>query len=95
MCLLGGVFLLSLQQDCGKDAPNHPPAGVPGVREMLLRERFGLSVGCKGVAFHATATILSSPVESYGASVVVYPLDTPILPFRHANIPATDQLEPQ
>ena len=31
MCLLGGAFLLSLQQDWGgKDAPNHPPAGVPG-----------------------------------------------------------------
>ena len=31
MCLLGGAFLLSLQQAWGKkDAPNHPPAGVPG-----------------------------------------------------------------
>ena len=31
MCLLGGAFLLSLQQDWGgKDAPDHPPAGVPG-----------------------------------------------------------------
>ena len=31
LCLLGGAFLLSLQQDWGgKDAPNHPPASVPG-----------------------------------------------------------------
>ena len=31
MCLLGGAFLLGLQQDWGKkDAPNHPSAGVPG-----------------------------------------------------------------
>ena len=31
LCLLGGAFLLSLQQDWGeKDAPDHPPAGVPG-----------------------------------------------------------------
>ena len=31
MCLLGGAFLLSLQQDWGKkDAPDHPPASVPG-----------------------------------------------------------------
>ena len=31
MCLLGGAFLLSLQQDWGeKDAPDHPSPGVPG-----------------------------------------------------------------
>ncbi len=31
LCLLGGAFLLSLQQDWGgKDAPDHPPASVPG-----------------------------------------------------------------
>ena len=31
LCLLGGAFLLSLQQEGGeKDAPDHPPAGVPG-----------------------------------------------------------------
>ena len=31
MCLLGGAFLLGLQQDWGeKDAPDHPAAGVPG-----------------------------------------------------------------
>ena len=31
MCLLGGAFLLGLQQDWGeKDAPDHPSAGVPG-----------------------------------------------------------------
>ena len=31
MCLLGGAFLLSLQQAWGgKDAPDHPAAGVPG-----------------------------------------------------------------
>ena len=31
LCLLGGAFLLSLQQDWGgKDAPDHPAAGVPG-----------------------------------------------------------------
>ena len=31
MCLLGGAFLLNLQQEWGeKDAPNHPSAGVPG-----------------------------------------------------------------
>ena len=31
MCLLGGAFLLGLQQDWGgKDAPHHSPAGVPG-----------------------------------------------------------------
>ena len=31
MCLLGGAFLLSLQQDWGgKDAPDHEAAGVPG-----------------------------------------------------------------
>ncbi len=31
MCLLGGAFLLGLQQDWGeKDAADHPPPGVPG-----------------------------------------------------------------
>jgi len=31
LCLLAGAFLLSLQQEWGKkDAPDHPPAGVPG-----------------------------------------------------------------
>ena len=31
MCLLGGAFLLGLQQVWGeKDAPDHPSAGVPG-----------------------------------------------------------------
>ena len=31
MCLLGGAFLLGLQQDWGeKDAPDHAPPGVPG-----------------------------------------------------------------
>ena len=31
MCLLGGAFLLGLQQDWGeKDAPDHEAAGVPG-----------------------------------------------------------------
>ena len=31
MCLLGGAFLLGLQQDWGKkDAPDHAPSGVPG-----------------------------------------------------------------
>ena len=31
LCLLGGAFLLGLQQDWGgKDAPDHPSAGVPG-----------------------------------------------------------------
>ena len=30
MCLLGGAFLLSLQQDCGgKDAPDHEAASLP------------------------------------------------------------------
>ena len=48
MCLLGGAFLLGLQQAWGeKDAPDHPspepaPTGVYRVvREMLPRERFG------------------------------------------------------
>ena len=31
LCLLGGAFLLSLQQDWGeKDAPDHPAPGIPG-----------------------------------------------------------------
>ena len=31
LCLLGGAFLLSLQQDWGeKDAPDHPAPGLPG-----------------------------------------------------------------
>ena len=31
MCLLGGAFLLGLQQDWGgKDAPDRPSPGVPG-----------------------------------------------------------------
>ena len=31
LCLLGGAFLMTLQQDWGeKDAPDHPPASVPG-----------------------------------------------------------------
>ena len=31
MCLMGGAFLLGLQQDWGgKDAPDHPSAGIPG-----------------------------------------------------------------
>ena len=42
MCLLGGAFLLGLQQDWGKkDAPDHPPQVYRAVREMLPRERFG------------------------------------------------------
>ena len=39
MCLLGGAFLLSLQQDWGeKDAPDHEATGV---RVVLPREQFG------------------------------------------------------
>ena len=42
MCLLGGAFLLGLQQDWGKKMP---PITCPQVyrvvREMLPRERFG------------------------------------------------------
>ena len=30
MCLLGGAFLLDLQQEWGKDAPDHPIPSVPG-----------------------------------------------------------------
>ena len=30
MCLLGGAFLLGLQQDWGEDAPHHPVPSVPG-----------------------------------------------------------------
>ena len=42
MCLLGGAFLLSLQQAWGgKDAPDHSPQVYRVVREMLPRERFG------------------------------------------------------
>ena len=42
MCLLGGAFLLGLQQDWGeKDAPDHPSQVYRVVREMLPRERFG------------------------------------------------------
>ncbi len=42
MCLLGGAFLLSLQQDWGeKDAPDHEATGYRVVREMLPREQFG------------------------------------------------------
>ena len=41
MCLLGGAFLLSLQQDWGgKDAPDHEEV-YRVVREMLPREQFG------------------------------------------------------
>ena len=29
LCLLGRAFLLSLQQEWGKDAPDHPASGVP------------------------------------------------------------------
>ena len=42
LCLLGGAFLLSLQQAWGKkDAPDHEPQVYRVVREMLPRERFG------------------------------------------------------
>ena len=48
LCLLGGAFLLSLQQAWGeKDAPDHEAAGLPGgagnaVRaNRVPRERFG------------------------------------------------------
>ena len=42
MCLLGGAFLLSLQQDWGeKDAQITRPQVYRVVREMLPQERFG------------------------------------------------------
>ena len=42
MCLLGGAFLLGLQQDWGEnDALITHPQVYRGVREMLPRERFG------------------------------------------------------
>ncbi len=42
MCLLGGVFLLGLQQDWGKKMPRITrPQVYRVVREMLPRERFG------------------------------------------------------
>ena len=42
MCLLGGAFLLSLQQDWGKKMPRITrPQVYRVVREMLPRERFG------------------------------------------------------
>ena len=42
MCLLGGAFLLTLQQDWGKKMPRitHPQV-YRVVREMLPRKRFG------------------------------------------------------
>ena len=41
MCLLGGAFLLSLQQDWGKKMPLlTQPQVYRVVREMLPRERF-------------------------------------------------------
>ena len=42
MCLLGGAFLLGLQQDWGKKMPRITrPQVYRVVREMLPRERFG------------------------------------------------------
>ena len=41
MCLLGGAFLLGLQQDWGKRCPGSPVRRCTVVREMLPRERFG------------------------------------------------------
>ena len=42
MCLLGGAFLLDLQQEWGKRCPGSPDPKCTGVvREMLPRERFG------------------------------------------------------
>ena len=42
MCLLGGAFLLGLQQDWGKKMPRITrPQVYREVREMLPRERFG------------------------------------------------------
>ena len=42
MCLLGGAFLLSLQQDWGKKMPRITrPQVYRVVREMLPRERLG------------------------------------------------------
>ena len=42
MCLLGGAFLLSLQQDWGKKMPRITrPQVYRVVREMLPREQFG------------------------------------------------------
>ena len=43
MCLLGGVFLLSLQQDWGKIPQITRPQVYRVVREMLPLERFGLA----------------------------------------------------
>ena len=41
-CLLGGAFLLSLQQAWGeKDGPDHPAAGLPGGQGDAAWERFG------------------------------------------------------
>ena len=57
LCLLGGAFLLSLQQAWGKKMPRTTrPQVYRGVREMLPREQFGPDNCCCGWSIRNYAT---------------------------------------
>ena len=57
MCLLGGAFLLGLQQDWGeKDAPDHETAGVPGCVRCYPGSSSGPISCCCGWRIRSYAT---------------------------------------
>ena len=80
MCLLGGAFLLSLQQDWGeKDAPDHEAAGVPG----------GAGDAAPGAVRARSIAVVAGGYAAAQRTGSPFPRETPLHPPRKQDGAAT------
>ena len=80
MCLLGGAFLLSLQQDWGeKDAPDHEATGVPG----------GAGDAAPGAVRARSIAVVAGGYAAAQRTGSPFPRETPLHPPRRQDGAAT------
>ncbi len=80
MCLLGGAFLLSLQQDWGeKDAPDHEATGVPG----------GAGDAAPGAVRARSIAVVAGGYAATQRTGSPFPRETPLHPPRRQDGAAT------
>ena len=80
MCLLGGAFLLGLQQDWGgKDAPDHPSPGVPG----------GAGNAAPGAVRARSIAVVAGGYAATQRTGSPFPRETPLHPPRRQDGAAT------
>ena len=80
MCLLGGAFLLSLQQDWGeKDAPDHEATGVPG----------GAGDAAPGAVRARSIAVVAGGYAATQRTGSPFPRETPLHPPRKQDGAAT------